>query len=395
VVDDTLKVPRTTAVPVVRVSDAKAAYLAGAKAARAAFSGQLIAVTGSNGKTTTKDFLAQIAGARRRMAATPNNENNELGVAKLCYRLDDNIDVAVCEFGARKPGDIEQLVDIAAPGIGILTGVGEAHLEYFRDKEQLARTKFAIFSGGARPVCSAADTWSRMLAAEAGLDAGTLWIRMLGDPIMSGIMLEAGELRDGRVAVTFGASHAFATWGLPGAHNLRNALLAAGAAILVGLSLEEALDTLSRLRLPAGRFEVHSLPSGATLVYDAYNASPSSMLASLQTFAALGAARRIAVLGSMAELGEHAAQMHRDVGATAARLGLDALYCGGSFAAELAAGARGAGMHAVHTFESNDEMSERLQRDARAGDYILLKGSRVEKMEQILQRLATPGMLAS
>jgi UDP-N-acetylmuramoyl-tripeptide--D-alanyl-D-alanine ligase len=140
---------------------------------------------------------------------------------------------------------------------------------------------------------------------------------------------------------------------------------------------------------------LHPLASGATLVYDAYNASPSSMIASLQTFAALGATRRIAVLGSMAELGPRAAHMHRELGETAARLGLDELYCGGAFAGELADGARGAGMHAVHTFESNEEMSERLQRDARPGVYILLKGSRIEKMEQILHRLATPGTLAS
>ena len=395
VVDDGSKVPRVIGVPVVRVSDARAAYLAGAKAARETFTGSLIAVTGSNGKTTTKEFVAQIIGSRRRVAATPDNENNELGVAKLCYRLDASVDVAICEFGARKPGDIEQLVAMAAPSIGVLTGVGEAHLEYFRDKEQLARTKFAIFAGGARPVCSASDTWSRMLSAEAKLDAGTLWVRLLGDPVMAGIMLEAGELRDGRVAVTCGASHAFAAWTLPGMHNLRNALLAAGASILTGVSLEEALDTFGRLRLPAGRFESHTLRSGATLIYDAYNASPSSMIASLQTFAGVPASRRIAVLGSMAELGDRAAEMHRDLGATAARLGLDELYCGGGFAAELAGGARGAGMRAVHTFENNEEMSERLARDARPGDCILLKGSRVEKMEQILQRLAAPGMLAS
>ena len=395
VVDDTAKVPRGTAVPIIRVADAKAAYLAGAKAARAAFRGQLVAVTGSNGKTTTKEFAAQIVGVHRRVLATPHNENNELGVAKLCYRLDDDVDIAICEFGARKPGDIEQLVDIASPGIAILTGVGEAHLEYFRDKEELARTKFAVFSSGAQSVCSAADTWSRMLAAEAELDASTLWVRLLGDPVMSGIMLEAGGVRDEQVAITFGASHAFATWALPGLHNLRNALLAAGAGILAGLSLEEALGAFGRLRLPAGRFESHILASGATLVYDAYNASPSSMLASLQTFAAMPAARHIAVLGSMAELGDQAAHMHRELGAAAGCLGLDELYCGGPFAAELAAGARAAGMHAVHTFASNDEMSENLLRAVRLGDCILLKGSRVQKMEQILQRLAAPGMLAS
>ncbi len=395
VVDDDTKVSRPSPVPVVRVPNTKEAYLAGAAAVRAAFSGQIIAITGSNGKTTTKEFASQIIGAHRRTISTPQNENNELGVAKLCYRLDDDIDVAICEFGARHPGEIAQLVALASPGIGVLTNVGEAHLEFFRDQAELARTKFAVFSAQARPVCSAGDVWSRMLAAEAGLDASTLWVRLIGDPVMSGIMLEAGDLQAQKVAVTFGASHAFATWSLPGLHNLRNALLAAGAAILAGCSFEAAIECFAHLHLPPGRFETHSLPSGATLVYDAYNASPSSMVEAMRTFAAVPAERHIAVLGSMAELGGQAAAMHRAVGAAAAGFFVDELYCGGPYAQEIAAGALAGGLRGVHTFATNEEISEQLRALLHAGDAVLLKGSRVEKMEQILQRLTSPGMLAS
>ncbi|MDQ6780935.1 MAG: Mur ligase family protein, partial [Candidatus Eremiobacteraeota bacterium] len=170
VVDDDSTMPPGSGMPIIRVADAKAAYLAGAAATRRQFTGRLVAVTGSNGKTTTKDMAAQLIGRRRRVIATPANENNELGVAKLCYRLQDDVDVAVCEFGARHPGEIAQLVAIADPDIGVLTNIAEAHLEYFRDKEELARTKFAIFGHGAQPVCSAADAWTRMLVCEAALE---------------------------------------------------------------------------------------------------------------------------------------------------------------------------------------------------------------------------------
>ena len=397
VVDNAAKVPDSISVPIVHVDDPKRAYLAGAAAARAAFGGQIVAITGSTGKTTTKEFAAQLIGARRRTISTPLNENNELGVAKLCYRLEDNVDVAIVEFGARHPGEIAELVDISSPDIGILTNIGEAHLEFFQDQAELARTKFALFSKGARAVCNAADVWSRMLAAQSGRDASTLWVRFVGDPMMSGIMLEAGTPRDGVVAVTFGASHGFATWRLPGEHNLRDALLAAGSAILAGLSFEESLEGFGELQLPPGRFESHVTPQGATIVYDAYNANPTSMLYALHTFAQLPAKRRIAVLGSMAELGPTAPQHHEAIGKTAASAGINELHCGGPFAADLAAGATAAGMPAaaVSTFASNDAITDLLRRTLRAGDCVLLKGSRVQKMEEILRGVLAPGILAS
>lgn len=396
-IDDDSKVSRPERVPVVRVGDVKEAYLIGATTARRAFAGQVIAITGSNGKTTTKEFAAQIIGAQRRVLATPQNENNELGVAKLCYQLNSEAEVAVVEFGARHPGEIAQLVDIAAPDIGVLTNIAEAHLEFFSDQAELARTKFAIFSKGARAVCNAADVWSRMLAAEAGVDGKALWVRLVGDPVMSGIMLEAGLPKDGQLAVTFGASHAFAGWRLVGEHHLRDALQAAGAAILAGVAFEDALAQLQGLRLPPGRFELHHAPSGATIVYDAYNASPSSMMHALRSFAELPATRRIAVLGSMAELGAQAERHHEAVGAAAVDAGIGILYVGGPFAAALAGGAKRAGMSAenVIAFASNDEIADRLRRTLAPGDCVLLKGSRVQKMEEILARVLGSGVLAS
>lgn len=397
VVDDVRRAPRQTAIPFIRVTDTKAAYLAAAAAARKTFRGRVIAITGSNGKTTTKEMAAQLLAAHKRIIATPQNENNELGVAKLCFRMNDRVDVAIAEFGARHPGEIAELADIAEPHIGVLTNIAEAHLEFFRNQEELARTKFALFSRGAKPVCNAADRWTRMLTAEAKLDQDALWVRLCGDPTTTGLMLEAGALEKQRVPITFGASHAFAKWKLPGEHNLRDALLAAAAAILAGLSFEAAIAGLEHLRLPPGRFELHQAPSGATIVYDAYNASPTSVEHAVRAFAQLPARRHVAVLGSMAELGPDTVQQHEATGAAVARCGIDVLYCGGAFAAALERGAHRGGMapSAVQVYDNNDDVTQKLRLNLAAGDIVLLKGSRIEHMEEILNGLLPPGTLAS
>jgi len=389
IIDRIEMLPSSCGVPVVLTRDAKEAYLLGAAEARRRSRAVVVGVTGSTGKTTTKEFARQIIARRRRVLASPQNENNELGVAHLCYRLSADVDVAIVEMGARHPGEIGQLVDIARPDVGILTNVGEAHLEFFRDQEELARTKFALFQRGARAVCSAADAWSRSLAAEAGIERAATWVRLCGDPPASGLMLEAGAASGGRVPLTLGASHAFAAWHLVGDQHLRDALLAAAAAVHCGLSFEEATAGFGDLQLPAGRFEVHALTGGAIVVYDAYNASPASVVHALHAFGEIPAKRRIAVLGTMAELGRDAAARHEATGAAAASALLDKLYCGGEFGSALATGALRAGMRpdAVATYETNEDVTRQLRRDLRDGDAVLLKGSRVQKMEQILAAL--------
>jgi len=389
VIDARGETPAGIRVPALRVADTKAAYLAGGAAARRLARCTIIGITGSVGKTTVTAMCAQLLGRHRRVLATPLNENNELGVSKLCYALAETPDVAVVEMGARGPGQIAELVDIAMPDIGVLTNIGEAHLEFFDDRAALAATKWDLFGKGARPVLNAADEWSRSLAASSGVDGAAVWTRLCGDPRTEGLTLESGVPKDGRVPLTFGASHAFAPWHLLGEHHLRDALLAAGAAILAGLTFEEAAAGFGALRLPPGRFEMHALPSRAVVVYDAYNASPTSMAHALLAFAQVPASRRIAVLGSMAELGADAQSHHETVGAAAARTGVDALFCGGPFAQALAAGARNAGMETsrIETFGSNADVVATLRERLRDGDAVLLKGSRVQKMEEILASL--------
>jgi UDP-N-acetylmuramoyl-tripeptide--D-alanyl-D-alanine ligase len=389
IVADSAEKTAQARVPTILVDDAKGAYLEGAAEARRLSSARVIGVTGSNGKTTTKEFARQLLGRARRVLASPQNENNELGVARACYALSDDIDAAVIEMGARHPGEIAQLVAIAKPDIGILTNIGEAHLEFFEDQEQLAKTKFALFDKGALAVLSAGDEWSRTLAAQAAIEAASTWVRLTGDPHPQGLSLEAGTPSDGRVAVSFGASHAFAGWHMIGEQHLRDALLAAGAAIQCGMSFEETVTGFGDLHLPPGRFEMHSLLRGAVVVYDAYNASPTAVAHALHAFREIPAKRRIAVLGSMAELGPDSIRRHQETGAAAARASVDKLYCGGENAQALADGALQAGMarDAVMTYASNADVAALLLDELRDGDAVLLKGSRVQRMEQILDAL--------
>jgi UDP-N-acetylmuramoyl-tripeptide--D-alanyl-D-alanine ligase len=384
----------TVTVPVLRVADTKRAYMAGAREARSqAKRCSIVGVTGSVGKTTVKTMCSQLLRAERATIETPENENNELGVSKACYALDDATRAAVIEMGARAPGEIAELVDVARPDIGVLTNVGEAHLEFYESRDELARTKFALFSRGAKAVLNAADEWSRRLAAESGIERSAVWVRLCGDPKTQGIALEAGVPKDGRVPLTFGSSHALAPWRLIGEHHLRDALLAAGAAILAGMPFDKVAELIGSLALPSGRFERHVLANHAIVIYDAYNASPTSVASALSAFAQVPATRRIAVLGSMAELGADAPAQHEVTGAAAAHSGIDALYCGGAFAERLAAGARGAGMppDRVALFADNAGVATLLRQQIGDGDAVLLKGSRVQRMEEILAALLADG----
>lgn len=390
VADERATLPQDLGVPVLRVADAKRAYMAGASEARSLARGcRVVGITGSVGKTTVKSMCAQFLRVHRATLETPANENNEIGVSKACYKIGEDVRAAVIEMGARAPGQIAELVAIAKPDIGVLTNVGEAHLEFYRDRDELARTKFAIFSKGAKPVLNAADEWSRRLAAEERIEETAIWVRLCGDPKTSGIALEAGVPKDGQVPLTFGSSHVLARWRLIGEHHLRDALLAAGAAILAGLSFEHAAELMETLELPAGRFEIHVLPNRVIVVYDAYNASPTSVAHALNAFVEIPASRRIAVLGSMAELGEDAPAQHEWTGAAAARTGIDKLYCGGLFAERIAAGAQSAGMSGerIDIFSDNASVAATLRERLRAGDAVLLKGSRVQRMEEILAAL--------
>lgn len=382
---------RALAVATLIVKDTKAAYMALAAAARDKFGGRVIAITGSTGKTTTKVLLAQLLATHfgAHVAASPANENNEIGVSKLLLGADPQTKALVVEMGARHYGDIEVLVNVARPDTGILTNVGEAHLEIMGSRERLAATKWALFSQGASAVLNARDTVSKTRAP--GLGTAPRWFgtgdarvpftqdgaRAVFLPDRTTMIL----IEDGRERrITIDAR-------IPGDYNLENLAAALAGAIELGCDPGALADVIPALRLPEGRYESVTLPNNVRVVFDAYNASASGTIATLDAFKHEPGARRIAVLSSMAELGSEAPQMHETVGAHAAACELEALLVGGEFARELAEGARRGGMdpQRIVPFEENAQAVEWLKHNARANDVVLLKGSRKYKLEEVLE----------
>ncbi|MGB8908363.1 MAG: UDP-N-acetylmuramoyl-tripeptide--D-alanyl-D-alanine ligase [Candidatus Cybelea sp.] len=383
---------RLPGIAVMLVDDTKAAYMALAGAARAFFRGRVIAITGSTGKTTTKSLLAQLLAVkyRDRVLAAPENENNEIGVSKLLLNAaGDAHDVLVIEMGARRYGDVSALVEIARPQLGILTNIGEAHLEIMGSRERLEATKWGLFSGGARAILNVADEVARRRAPS--LDTPAHWFGAVRSPLEADVELEpltaiAGDRLvhrcKGRIA------EYPIDVRLPGLHNRANLAAAIAGALELEVPLERLLDEIPKLRLPRGRYDRIAVEGGIHFIYDAYNANASGMIAALDAFASEAASRRIAVLASMAELGEESQTLHERVGAHAASK-VDVLLVRGEYATDLARGAKRGGLKSpqIVFVETNARAVRWLREHVRPDDVVLLKGSRKYKLEEIVEEL--------
>ncbi len=391
IVDDSDARPPSRATLVVH--DTLQAYLALAGEARSRFRGRVLAVTGSAGKTTTKVLAAQLLALRygARVLVAPANENNEIGVSKLLLNAEnDEHDVIVAEMGARHYGDIVTLVAAVKPHLGILTNVGDAHLEIMGSRERLEETKWGLFAGGARAILNAGDEAS--IRRAPALDASPHWFfagespqhppthRRVTALIGTGSLLEIDGAHERAYQVDVR---------LPGLHNRANLAAAIAAAGALDVAIETIVEAIPTLELPPGRYERLALANGVVLIYDAYNANAAGMTAALDAFAREQATHRIAVLGSMAELGEQAAELHALVGAHAAATKVDTMLVGGEFAAELANGAMRAGFPSerIVPFATNAQAAQWVREHARAGDVVLLKGSRRYRLEEIVQEL--------
>jgi len=383
---------RVQGTPTILVERSRFAYMSLAGLARELFKGRVIAITGSTGKTTTKAFVTQLLAAKygTRVVAAPGNENNEIGVAKLLLSAtNDDHDVVVVEMGARQHGDVATLVKFAKPEVGILTNIGEAHLEIMGSRERLAETKWALFEAGARAVINADDAVSVKRAPS--LSHAPHWFAAREE--------NAQFQPQGRMTAVIGRSRVVDIEGgktaeaaidvaVPGAHNRANLAAAFAGALELGAELEPMAALVPALRLPEGRFESFRTPSGWRIIYDAYNANATGTIAALDALATEKPERAIAVLGSMAELGDESVRLHERVGAHAAKR-VDVLLLGGDFADAMAHGAQQAGLSSqlVVKYDSNEQAAQWLREHARRGDAVLLKGSRKYKLEEIVEIL--------
>ncbi len=375
---------------VIGVADTLAALQAIAKAYRASLPLRVIGITGSSGKTSTKDFTAAVLGAKYRVVKTEGNFNNHIGLPLTILRASRADEIGVFEMGMNHPGEIAPLAAIAAPDAAIITNIGVAHIEFMGTRDAIALEKGMLaeaLPAGGSLVLSAADDYSASIAARSR--AATLLAGITGD---ESVALRAEVLETGfegtRFKVIAEGTGAEVYLPVPGLHMVENALLALAVGTVFGVSLAEGAAGLAESRLTKGRLEQKEI-RGIHILDDSYNANPDSVIAALKTLVSMPAkGARIAVLGRMGELGAAAEAGHRSVGEAAAKAKIDALIAVGAQADWIADAARGTGLGSVHHVSDTTAAAVLLAELARPGDLVLLKGSRSARMERVLEHSA-------
>jgi UDP-N-acetylmuramoyl-tripeptide--D-alanyl-D-alanine ligase len=369
--------------PVILVDDTLVALHRLAAAWRDRLALKVACITGSSGKTSTKEFAASVFSVRYRVVKTEGNLNNHIGLPLSILAASIADDVAVWEIGMNHPGEIAPLAKLARPDLAIITNIGVAHIEFLGSREAIAAEKGALAEAvglQGSVILPADDDFASRIAArtsarvvQVGLSSGAV--------SASDLEMSASGCR---FALHHGSETVRTSIATPGEHMVRNALLAVAAGLQLGIRLGECAEGLSAARLTEGRL-THRVLRGVMLLDDTYNANPDSMDAALDTLGALRVAgRRIAVLGRMGELGEHAAAGYQRVGRSAARI-LDALIAVGPETAPLRETARAAGLKEVHAAVDTSEAAGVLRQLARKGDIVLIKGSRAARMERVIE----------
>ncbi|MEO8439009.1 MAG: UDP-N-acetylmuramoyl-tripeptide--D-alanyl-D-alanine ligase [Spartobacteria bacterium] len=373
--------------PLLRVPDTLLAYQQIAAQYRRSLGIKVVAITGSNGKTSTKDFTASVLAHRFRVGKTEGNFNNHVGLPRTMLEATRRDEIGVWEIGMNHPGEIAPLAQLARPDIAIITNIGIAHLEFLGTREAIAREKgelAAALGAEGTLILNRGDEFADAIAARtsarvifAGIDSGEVQAREIVQTA------EGAEF-----TVLEGAHRCHAVLPVPGLHMVQNALLAIAAGRVFGLSLEQCAAGLAAAPVTKARLQIKNI-AGIQFIDDSYNANPDSTKAALRTLAELETdGQRIAVLGNMAELGAESAQGHREVGEVAASLGIDRLVSLGQGSAPIADAARAAGLANSSTLATAAEVADLLCDTARPGDLVLIKGSRSARTEQVLEEFA-------
>jgi len=375
--------PQTFAI--LRAADTLVAYQNLAANYRKTLPLKVLGITGSNGKTSTKDFAASILGRAFRVTKTEGNFNNHVGLPRTILEANRDYQFAVWELGMNHPGEIAALARIASPDAGIITNIGIAHIEFMGSREAIAQEKGALAEAidpGGFVVLNADDDFS-----------GSIANRTRARVIFAGI--EEGAIRAIEVQQTAGgceftivegAHRCRAQLPVPGLHMVQNAILAVAAGRAFGVSLEECAAGLVSAPLAKARLQIREI-HGVQFIDDSYNANPDSMKAALRTLMELDAdGKRIAVLGRMLELGAESERGHREVGETAAILGIDCLI---AIAEEtIASAAERAGLGNTAVAKDAAAAAEILSEIVGPGDLVLIKGSRSSRTELVLDEFA-------
>ena len=358
---------------------------------RRRFPTPVVAITGSSGKTTTKEMVAAIAARTRNLLRTEGNLNNQIGLPLTLLGLHGKHELAIVEMGTNSPGEIETLAAIAGPDVGLITNIGPAHLEGLGSLEAIREEKGSLFemmAGRGTAIINHDD-----------LAIGILAKRWRGKSISFGLGPGAGITARGiEPAGPEGVRFQLVIDGIgipvflsaSGGHNVMNALAAAAAAWALGFDRREIAAGLAAFRPIPGRTEIRRLGNGALLIIDTYNANPDSVREAIKTLQGLRESGDTAViLGDMLELGEQSEALHGEIGMLLADANIQALFLKGSLTKALAAGAvrRGFPAERITFFEAPEEVVSSLRSRLKKGDWILIKGSRKMKMEVAAEKI--------
>lgn len=354
---------------------------------------RVIAITGSAGKTTTKEMLAGILELARPTLKTSGNFNNLVGLPLTIFRLRAHHELAVLELGMNTRGEIRRLTRIAEPDIGLITNVGPAHLENLKSLEMIREEKGDLFrnmSSEGTAIINRDDEAVRII--ERSWSGRRVTFSLAGEAeVTASDVLPAGN-QGAEFLLRIGKEARRVKLSVPGMHNVRNALAAAACARACGIDLDLICRGLNGFVTGAGRFCVSPLESGSFLIDDCYNANPASMREALETISRLkGAHQAIAIMGDMLELGDESEGYHEEMGFFAGQRGLDALLLKGEFRCAVAAGASRGGMapERVFFFDNPDEAVGQLKCLLRAGDWVLVKASRRMRLESVVEEIKT------
>jgi UDP-N-acetylmuramoyl-tripeptide--D-alanyl-D-alanine ligase len=379
--------------PLIVHADPRAALAELARWHRRRLAVPVVGITGSAGKTSTKDILSQLLGTQLNVAASPKSFNNDVGVPLTLLLADAATRAIVCELGTNRPGEIASLARIAEPTGGIVTIVGQAHLEQLGSPEGVAREKGALLEAlpaDGFAVLNLDDRFAGELARRTRARPITISVDGDGEFDASHVWFHSGGTSFRLRAPGWSAPVELVTPQL-GTHSVRNLLMALAACHGLGLAIEPLLPAIPLLAGAQQRMERREL-AGVTLFDDSYNANPDSARAAVRTLAGLhGYQRRVLVLGDMLELGAQAGELHHKLGAEAAQAGIDLLVLVGELARAAAAGALEAGMdpaRVVH-FADTPAAAQALDTLIETGDVVLVKGSRRMQLERVAAALAS------
>ncbi len=370
-------------VPQLVVTDTGKALLQLAGWYRRRFRLPVVGLTGSVGKTTTKEFIALVLGAKYNTLKTQGNLNNEIGVPQMLFRLEDSHTAAVIEMGMNHFGEISRLTRAVAPTVGLITNIGVSHIENLGSRAGILQAKLEILEG---------------MAPDAPLivniDNDMLRTVKLGDrPLLTFAIddqsadFTATDIAEQGSTTTFTVHHSTFTQPVTiptvGIHNVYNALAAMAVGYVTGVDPVAAAAALANY-VPAGMRQNLVQVGGVQVIEDCYNASPDSMRAALQTLGKLPVHRRYAVLGAMLELGDYAKEAHTQVGKMAAENGIDGVLAYGADAAYIVEAAKQAGLENARLFDTKEALAQSLTQQVQPGDGVLFKGSRGMHLEDVM-----------